>query len=429
QDSYLARLVDYQTVVTQNLNYAVTPNGLAPSLSNLPDFTRLSNRLRGVNLDSTTRDWSLYFTDTLDLTDKLKISAAGSFNYSTISQSGASKQYLNEDGGYSWTSGTGTSFYNPTYLGAYKSNGLTTALAAPPGAVEGPESNSLDGSHRYQRFNPALGFNYQLDARTGLFGGYSEAMRAPTSVELSCANPQSPCALPTGFNGDPELQAVVSKTVELGARGRWGAKSTWNAAVFDSRLSNDIQFIAAPNSTSFGYFANVGKTERRGFELGAQTSVDKWFLAAQLGHVQALYRSAFTTSTGEAVLSGNTIPGIPRSSFKLRATYAVDPEWLLGAQLIALSSQYAHGNESNADPAGKVAGYSLLNLDAHYCVSPELQISASVSNVFNKQYSTYGLSHITSIYTVATQQFLTPAAPRAVWVGLSYRFGGKDKKS
>jgi len=61
---------------------------------------------------------------------------------------------------------------------------------------------------------------------------------------------------------------VVAKTVEFGARGRLGESSRWNAAVYDTRLSNDIQFIAT--SSSLGYFANVGNTERRGLELGAR---------------------------------------------------------------------------------------------------------------------------------------------------------------
>jgi len=431
QDTYLARLIDYQTVVTPNLNYGVTANG-APSASNPLNFTQLTNKLRGVNLDSTTRDWSLFFTDTLELSDKLKVSAAGSFNVSTVNQTGLSNQYLNDDGGNSWTNSTGLTYYNPSYVGAYKSNGLTAPIAAPTLDAThkyGPESSSLNGAHRYQRFNPALGFNYQLDARTGLFGGYSEAMRAPTSVELSCANPQSPCALPTGFNGDPDLLAVVARTVEFGGRGRWGEKSSWSAAVYDARLSNDIQFIAAPNSTTFGYFANVGQTERRGLELGVQTEVDRLFLSANLGHVQARYKSSFTTSGGQNVVSGNTIPGIPSTSFKLRAAYPFSPEWLLGANLMAVSGQYAHGNESNSDPTGKVAGYSVFNMDLHYQANKELKFTAHVNNLMNRSYSTYGLSGVTSIYTLAQQPFLTPAAPRALWLGLTYSFGGKATKS
>jgi hypothetical protein len=30
-----------------------------------------------------------------------------------------------------------------------------------------------------------------------------------------------------------------------------------------------------------------------------------------------------------------------------------------------------------------------------------------------------------SIYTLAKQQFMTPAPPRAIWIGLTYSFGGK----
>ncbi|MFX7965186.1 hypothetical protein ABTK73_20120, partial [Acinetobacter baumannii] len=54
-----------------------------------------------------------------------------------------------------------------------------------------------------------------------------------------------------------------------------------------------------------------------------------------------------------------------------------------------------------------------------------LEISAYINNLFNKRYSTYGLSGTTSIYTLATQQFMTPAPPRAIWIGLTYSFGGK----
>jgi outer membrane receptor protein involved in Fe transport len=173
-----------------------------------------------------------------------------------------------------------------------------------------------------------------------------------------------------------------------------------------------------------GYFANVGNTERRGFELGAQTKVDKLYLAANYGYVDALYKSSFTTAGGQDVSSGNKIPGIASQTLKVRAAYPVNQDLLLGANLIGVGSQYAHGNESNTDPNGKVAGYSILNLDAHYTINKELRLSANINNALNKQYSTYGLSGMTSVYTLVTQQFNTPAPPRGVWVGLTYKFGG-----
>jgi outer membrane receptor protein involved in Fe transport len=292
--------------------------------------------------------------------------------------------------------------------------------------VAGPEAHGLAGSHRYRRFNPALGFNYDVDVRLALFGSYSEAMRAPTSIEHSCADPENPCALPTGFNGDPELRAVTAKTFELGGRGRLGGVLSWNAAAYRSRIGNDIQFIATSNS--YGYFANVGDTERRGVELGLQGRWNRLFLSANYGLVEAVYKSTFVTAAGEAVASGDRIPGVAASSFKLRAVVDVTPGLSVGGTLVAAGGQYAHGNESNRDPDGRVPGYSVVNLDLNYRYSAALRFTAQVHNAFDQRYSTYGLSGITSLYTLVNQQFQTPAPPRAVWVGATFSFGGKAEK-
>ena len=50
--------------------------------------------------------------------------------------------------------------------------------------------------------------------------GYSEANRAPTPAELSCASPAAPCSLTNFFVGDPDLKQVVAHTVEAGLRGK-----------------------------------------------------------------------------------------------------------------------------------------------------------------------------------------------------------------
>jgi outer membrane receptor protein involved in Fe transport len=423
QNTYLARLVNYETVVTPNLNYGFTSNGLLPSANNLPAFTG-SNVLGSVGLDATTTNLSVYFTDTLSLSEQLHLTASGSFNQTNLNQSGANNQYLNDDGGFNWTSGAGVNYYNPAYIGSYKSQSAApgvSAVTVPANSVAGPQTNSLNGNHRYQRFNPAVGFNFNLDKDNGFFGSYSEAMRAPTAIELSCADPNSPCALPTGFNGDPELKAVVARTFELGMRGRLGEHTSWNAAIYDSQLSDDIQFIAA--SSTRGYFNNVGDTQRRGFEIGARTQIDRLYVSANYGYVDALYKSAFTTAAGQSVMSGNRIPGIASQTLKIRAAVAVNADLMVGANVIAVGPQYAHGNESNTVANGVVSGYTLLNLDAHYQISKDVRVSANLHNALNQSYSTYGLSGITSIYTLANQNFLTPAAPRGLWVALTYKFG------
>ncbi|HLZ74384.1 TonB-dependent receptor [Phenylobacterium sp.] len=426
QDTLLARLINFQTVVIPNQEYGFTANGLPPSASNLPQFTG-SNVLSSVALGARVKEASVFLTDTFDVTTALSVTLSGSYEYTSIDQHGMNSQFLNDDGGFSFTDAvTGVTYYDPAYSAAYKfsntgAGAATTPNGKPAGAVAGPETNSLDGAHRYQRFNPRIGFNYNLDGGTGIFGGYSQSMRAPTSIELSCADPNSPCALPTGFNGDPDLKAVTARTFELGARGTLFGRLAWNAAAYDSRLRNDIQFIST--STTFGYFFNVGDTERRGFELGAQTELERLTLSANYGYVQAAYRSPFTTAAGEDVVSGDRIPGIPESTFKLRAGYAVNDRLRVGAVLIAVSGQYAHGDEDNSDPAGKVAGYAVVNLDAQYRIGKALTVSLDVDNLFDRKYATYGLSGQTSIYTLAQEPFRTPAAPRGAWLKLTYAFG------
>ncbi len=425
QDTYLARLISYQTIVIPNQVYGFTANGLPPSASNLPMFTG-SNILSSVTLGARMKEADIFLTDTFDVTPNFSITASGSYEYTSIVQDGVNSQFLNDDGGFSFTDPvTGVTYYDPAYSSAFKfsntgSGAATTPNGAPAGAVAGPETNSLNGSHTYQRFNPRIGFNYNLDG-IGFFGGYSETMRAPTSIELSCANPNSPCALPTGFNGDPSLKAVTAQTYELGARGLLFGKIAWNAAAYDSRLRNDIQFIAT--SSTFGYFFNVGDTERRGFELGAQTQVERLLLSANYGYVEPAYRSPFITAAGESVVSGDRIPGIPSSTFKLRASYALTDSFRFGGAVIVASDQYAHGNESNTDPGGKVPGYTVVNLDAQYRFGKALTLSLDVDNLFDQKYATYGLSGQNSIYTLVNEQFRTPAPPRGAWLKLAYAFG------
>jgi outer membrane receptor protein involved in Fe transport len=246
-------------------------------------------------------------------------------------------------------------------------------------------------------------------------------MRAPTSIELSCANPNSPCALPTGFNGDPDLKAVTARTVEIGGRGKLGALA-WNAAVYDSRLRNDIQFIAT--SATYGYFFNVGDTERRGVEFGAQAEVNRLTLSANYGYVEATYQSPFTTAAGENVTPGDRIPGIPDSTLKLRADYRPTDSLTLGGAVIVVGRQYDHGNESNTDPNGQLPAYTVVDLDAQYRIGKALTLSLNIDNVFDQVYSTYGLSGQTSIFTLASEAFQTPAPPRAIWLKVTYAFGG-----
>ena len=54
---------------------------------------------------------------------------------------------------------------------------------------------SLNGSDTYTRFNPIIGGTYKITSELTAYAGYSEANRAPTPLELGCADPAHPCII------------------------------------------------------------------------------------------------------------------------------------------------------------------------------------------------------------------------------------------
>src|SRR5262249_29622008 len=154
-------------------------------------------------------------------------------------------------------------------------------------------THPLSGDHTFSRLNPSFGFTVTPRPALTFYANYSEASRAPTVIELGCANPVAPCGLPNDFAGDPDLQQVVARTAELGVRGAVGDQSlVWSADTFRTVNSNDIQFVAtAANS---GYFENVGSTRRQGLDLavGGRHGGLRWQMVYSL--VDATFQSSFS---------------------------------------------------------------------------------------------------------------------------------------
>ena len=305
------------------------------------------------------------------------------------------------------------------------------------------EDPQLDGTSTFTRFNPSVGVNFNPTPSFTAYASYNEGMRAPTPIELTCADPAAPCRLPNEFLSDPPLNKVVSKTVELGARGRIGDATTWSAAIYRTDLDDDIQFISSGGAVNAGFFQNVGQTRRQGVELAVTTRAGPLRLDMRYNHIDATFRSTFgafapnNSSADEngaiTVTPGNHIPGIPADSFKMRVEYEDGP-FAVAAGLAAASSQYAHGDENNADIHGKVPGYMVVNLDAQYTVTPQLVFFAQVSNLFDKRYYSFAVLG-ENVFTGpdrtfgpaigldgVAEQFRAVGAPRGIWVGLRYSF-------
>ncbi len=152
------------------------------------------------------------------------------------------------------------------------------------------DPGSLSGIHKFHRFNPAIGFTLSPTEGLSAYLGYSEGSRAPSVIELGCADPENPCKLPNSMAGDPPLDQVRTRTYEAGLRAVQSNSIKWNVGVFRADNRDDIMFVADDQS-GFGYFKNFGKTRRQGVEAGASGSIGPVTLGANVTFLDATYRS------------------------------------------------------------------------------------------------------------------------------------------
>jgi outer membrane receptor protein involved in Fe transport len=311
----------------------------------------------------------------------------------------------------------------------------------------------LTGEHTFSRVNPAFGLTVTPDDTLTLYGNYNEASRAPTVIELGCADPSVPCGLPNEFASDPGLQQVVARTAEIGVRGSVAdQRLLWRADAFRTVNSDDIQFVAT--AANAGYFANVGNTRRQGLDLALGGARAGFHWQMMYSFVAATFQSGFTVnaasnSTADAggdirVRAGDRIPLIPRHTGRLVLDYQLGSRWNLGGNLVAASGSYLHGNENNANQAGAtnaggayisgsgwIPGYAVVNVHATFQLGERTQFFARLTNLFDRHYATAGFltsnsfnpdgSFIPDPANWSNENAVSPAAPLGIWAGLRLR--------
>jgi iron complex outermembrane receptor protein len=296
--------------------------------------------------------------------------------------------------------------------------------------LEDQLDDDLDGDHSFMRASPSAGVTIKVSDRATAFASYSRSSRVPAPSELSCADPDDPCRLPNAFVADPPLEEVVADTVEGGLRGS-APLLTWGAAVFQTTNQNDIMFISSGPLTNTGHFQNVGDTVRRGLELslsGRRPDVS-WNVAYSF--LSARFATPLTLSSpnhpdadeGEIeVEEGSRIPSVPAHNLSLNLTGTI-AKLTLGAGVHATSSQYFRGDEANLlDPIG---GFADVHLNARLALGPRVALTARLTNVLGAKYATFGvLGEADEVLgdDFDDPEFVSPGAPRALWVGLELSF-------
>jgi outer membrane receptor protein involved in Fe transport len=384
-DSSVSRFTASAELGTIGPNFVVSGSGIFLGPSGNPVS------IGPVDLRTTNQYTGLYALDTFDVTPAFSITAGGRFNVANIS-------------------------------------------------LQDQIGTSLNGNDTYTRFNPIIGGTYKITAELSAYAGYSEANRAPTPLELGCADPKHPCIVAAFLVSDPPLKQVVSRTVEAGLRGTKDldvGTIGWKLGVFRANNTDDILAIPSPVLQGFGYFQNVGSTRRQGIEAEVTLKSSTLSLYASYALVDARFldalqvgsNSPFADNNGNVqIMPGNRIPAVPRNRIKAGIDYSVTDALKIGGDALFVSSQYFVGDESNQ--AQRLPSYAVFNLHASYQINKTFQIYARADNILDNRYASYGtFFNIDAIPNFANggapftdPRSVSPARPRAFYVGLRATF-------
>ncbi len=345
-----------------------------------------------VRLHAGTEMVGVFLTDTFSITDKLAATVAGRYNHIVVDMK---DKYINDESG-----------------------------------------KNLNGNHTFERLNPSAGLTYQLLDNVNVYGNYAESSRAPTPMELSCADPEAPCKLPNSFVADPPLNQVVAKTWEGGVRGNLNklvdGQWKWNLGFFHAINHDDIIFHRAGELASQGYFSNVGQTRRYGIESGTSidkqsvlSSIDDWHFSTNYTYLNARYLDGFDIQNPNnsdeiaRVNKGDKISSIPEHMFKAAMSVDLWKKVSLGINGQYSGQQFFRGDEANLTKP--LSGYWVFNGTAEYKITKNFALFGKVNNIFDVRYNTFG------VYGQADEvlgdeynsgRFVSPGAPRAGWIGV-----------
>ncbi len=350
------------------------------------------------------------------------------------------------------------SAWNFTVSGRYNHTGVENSDRLTP---SGP--GSLTGSDAYNRFNPAAGVTFNPSPLFNAYFGYSEGSRAPTSIELGCADPAQPCKLPNSLASDPPLNQVVTRTLEAGFRGSLEQGIHWNAGWFRADNRDDILFVSSAQ-TGFGYFKNFDKTRRQGAQVSVDARIRRLTVGTGYTFLEATYESTETVngssnSTNDATSLSRGLPGsiqinpgariplTPRHILKAWADFQASTKLSAELSMNAVSSSLARGNENGLHQADGVyylgpgisGGYAVVNAGLRYQARSHLQLFADVNNLLNRHYYTGAqlgvagfnsagnfiarpFAAVNGVYPLLRTTFFAPGAPIGIWGGVKFSF-------
>jgi iron complex outermembrane recepter protein len=262
-------------------------------------------------------------------------------------------------------------------------------------------SNPDDSGRRpLGAISPIAGIVVRLAPTHSVYANFSAAFETPTATELGNHEDGS-----AGIN--PDLDPQRSRTFEIGAKGFPGSAFRYDAAIFHTRVTDELVPFEIPGSNGRRFFRNAGRTARRGAELGAEVATH----AVSFTSAYTYSRFSFDEYVvGTTSFNGNQIPGVPRHRIQSAAA-------LKGRRVFGVLENETAGrvfvDDANVSTA---SGYSVTGVRVGFAPfdgARRLSFVVGVQNLFDRTYAS------SLAVNAARAKYYEPAPRRTVFAQLS----------
>lgn len=256
---------------------------------------------------------------------------------------------------------------------------------------------NVDHSERYNGWSPKLGLLWQVNDHSQLYTNLSRSYEPPSLIEF--------------YNDHGTTAAQKATTWEVGVRG--GEQTHWDAAVFYSRVKNELLRIPHPDNSKPYMGGNIPRTVHAGleFQLYGELSTEAlpgtvdWGLSYTLNHFRHKNDDTF---------NNNRLPVIPQHFGSAHVNYQHPSGVYLGPDVEFASSVYA--DQANTL---KAPGYGVVNFTLGYAhPSRRFTVFLNARNLADKHYAA-STEFIAKPKPQAktTQAAFNPGLERALFVG------------
>ena len=234
--------------------------------------------------------------------------------------------------------------------------------------------------------SPRAGLIYKPRDEMSIYASYSIAYVPRAGEQLASLTATNAALDPEKFNNQ-----------EIGFKWDFSRDFSFGAAVYQLDRTNVA--VTDPNNAAATILVDGQQVKGVELELNGQVT-EQWQIMAGYANQQSKVQTPGATN-------GNKLGQVPENTFSLWNRYEFSDAWSAGLGVISQSKSYVV-----IDNAVVLPGFTRLDAGVFYKPMTDLRVQLNIENLTDKTY--YASAH--------NNNNITPASPRAVRLGVNYKF-------